>query len=307
MTADGSGLRDSSGNFYPLVNGAYRFVDQNNYTENFGFQWKNFRKTQLDKFSDSTQSKDRFFAVTGWQDTELNGESLLEVGSGAGRFTQIVLDHTEAELHSVDYSDAVEANYENNGPHERLHLYQANIYELPFKEGTFDKAICFGVLQHTPDVKKSISCLIEKIASGGELIVDFYAYKGWWTKFNAKYIFRRYTRKMSQEDLLTKIKNNIGWMITITRFFSNIGLNKVVNRFIPICNIADTFPKGLSKDEIREWAILDTFDMYSPEYDQPQKLHTVEKWFLELGMQEVQAKYINFGKSSIAVVKGIKP
>ncbi|MEI2748908.1 MAG: methyltransferase domain-containing protein [Ferruginibacter sp.] len=61
---------------------------------------------------------------------------MLEVGSGAGRFTQIALDHTKANLYSVDYSNAVEANYKNNGPNQRLKLYQASVYELPFAPGT---------------------------------------------------------------------------------------------------------------------------------------------------------------------------
>jgi SAM-dependent methyltransferase len=113
----------------------------------------------------------------------------LEVGSGAGRFTQIVLDYTKANLYSIDYSDAVSANYRNNAHHgDRLHLFQASIYEMPFPDNSFDKVFCFGVLQHTPDFKKSVKSLIDKAKPGGEIAVDFYPIKGWYTKINAKYI-----------------------------------------------------------------------------------------------------------------------
>ncbi|MBK8495660.1 MAG: hypothetical protein IPL50_12025 [Chitinophagaceae bacterium] len=70
-------------------------------------------------------------------------------------------------------------------------------------------------------------------------------------------------------------------------FFNRIGIGRFVNRFIPICDIKGTLPGGLSKQETREWCILDTFDMFSPEYDQPQKISTVKKWFEENSMEQV--------------------
>ena len=61
----------------------------------------------------------------------------------------------------------------------------------------FDKVFCFGVLQHTPDFQSSVKALISKTKPGGEVVVDFYPIKGWWTKVHAKYIFRPWTKRMS--------------------------------------------------------------------------------------------------------------
>src|SRR5205085_11123093 len=133
----------------------------------------------------------------------------LEVGSGAGRFTQVVLDYTKANLYSLDYSEAVEANADNNGPHPRLKLFQASIYEMPFADNSFDKVFCFGVLQHTPDIRKSIQCLYTKLKPGGELIIDFYPYNGFWTKLHAKYIFRPFLKKKKNADLLSLIDKHV--------------------------------------------------------------------------------------------------
>ena len=36
---------------------------------------------------------------------------------------------------------------------------------------------------------------------------------------------------------------------------------------------------ALSDEALKEWAILDMFDMLSPAYDQPQSLATVRRWF----------------------------
>src|SRR5258706_11408603 len=98
-------LTDDEGHIFPVINGVPRFVEANNYTDNFGFQWNKFQKTQIDRETkNSSFSKERFFAATEWDEEDLSGKDVLEVGSGAGRFTQIVLDHTKANLYSIDYS-----------------------------------------------------------------------------------------------------------------------------------------------------------------------------------------------------------
>src|SRR6476619_51899 len=141
---------ENAENVFPLRNGAYRIAETTNYTENFGYQWKKFAETQVDKSSKLNISKDRLFAETNWDKEDLAGKNILEVGSGAGRFSQIILDYTKGNLYSIDYSNAVEVNYKNNGFHnmDRFHLFQASIYEMPFANAQFDKVICIGVLQH---------------------------------------------------------------------------------------------------------------------------------------------------------------
>jgi ubiquinone/menaquinone biosynthesis C-methylase UbiE len=312
----GSGLskqqnvyRDEKGNSFPVVNGVLRLVTDDNYTDSFGFQWNKFQKTQIDRDNkNSQQSRERFFAQTGWDREDLAGKNILEVGSGAGRFSQVVLDHTNANLYSVDYSDAVSANFRNNGHHgERFKLFQASVYEMPFPDNSFDKVFCFGVLQHTPDFKKSVQCLIAKAKPGAEVIVDFYPVNGWWTKIHAKYLLRPVTRKMSHEDLLRSIEKNAAWLMKLYSFFDRIRVGKVFNRFIPICDIKGTLPHNLNKEELREWVILDTFDMFSPQHDSPQTITTVEKWFTEYGVNVTHAGIIQYGEGfRAAVVKGIK-
>ncbi|RYY01131.1 MAG: class I SAM-dependent methyltransferase [Gammaproteobacteria bacterium] len=309
LQKDNETLVDEQNYRFPIVNGVPRFVPNDNYTTNFGFQWNKFQKTQIDRESrNSSQSKERFFAVTDWGKEDLSGKNILEAGSGAGRFTQIVLDYTKANLYSFDYSDAVSANFRNNGHHgDRLKLFQASIYDMPFPNHSFDKVFCFGVLQHTPDFEKSVKCLIDKVKSGGELIVDFYPVVGWWTKIHAKYILRPWTKKMSHEKLLGLIDRNADWLINTTNFFNKVGLGKITNRFLPVCDIKGTLPPNLAKEELREWVVLDTFDMYSPEHDHPQRIETVKGWFEKYGMKVTHANFITYGDNfKAAVVKGIK-
>lgn len=309
LTKEGTEYKDSDGNIFPVINGVPRFVSADNYTNSFGFQWNKFQKTQIDREAkNSSFTKERFFVATEWDKEDLTGKNVLEVGSGAGRFTQIVLDFTKANLYSIDYSDAVSANYRNNAHHgDRLHLFQASIYEMPFPDNSFDKVFCFGVLQHTPDFKKSVKNLVDKAKPGGEIAVDFYPIKGWYTKINAKYMLRPWTKKMSHEKLLNKIDGNADRLIKTYKVIDKMGLAMIGHRFLPMCDINRTLPANLSKEELREWVVLDTFDMFSPAYDNPQKISTVKKWMEECGVNVTQAGFLTYANNlKVAVVRGIK-
>lgn len=306
MVAAEEGLMENDKLLFPLKAGAFRITANDNYTENFGFQWNKFVTTQIDKHNNLALSAKRFFVTTNWDKEDFTNKNILEVGSGAGRFTQVVLKSTQANLYSVDYSNAVEANFLNNGPDDRLKLFQASIYEMPFAPEQFDKVFCFGVLQHTPDFERSVKALIDMVKPGGELVVDFYPVKGWWTKLQAKYLLRPFTKKMDHQKLYKKIERNIDRMIKTSKFFSGIGLGKVFNRFIPICDIDGTLPPNLPYHQLRELCLLDTFDMFSPAYDNPKKIETVTGWFKKYGMEEVWGGLRKYDNYEAAIVKGIK-
>jgi SAM-dependent methyltransferase len=301
-------LRDAKGEGYPVVNGIPRVCDPSNYAENFGKQWNAFRATQIDRPEEGLKlSEDRFFQATGWLAEEMAGQDVLEVGSGAGRFSRVVLGRTDANLWSVDYSSAVEANLTNNEAigGDRFHLFQASIYEMPFPDNSFDKVFCLGVLQHTPDFEASVRALMDKARPGGEIVVDFYPIKGWWTKIHAKYLLRPITRRMSHDRLLALIEKNADRLIGASKLLNKLGL-RALTRFLPVCDISGTLPRGLSEKELREWVILDTFDQYSPEYDNPQRVEAVAKMFARAGAKVTYAGIMPMGDGYSAVVRGIK-
>ena len=292
-----------NGDLFPIIKGIPRFCEIDNYADSFGRQWNLFQTTQIDREGvAASPSADRLFAETGWNAEELDGVSILEVGSGAGRFTRALLERTEAIVASVDYSSAVDANLANNGKigGDRLVLAQASIYELPFPDDSFDKVLCLGVLQHTPDFEQSVRALIRKARKGGEIVVDFYAIRGWWTKLHAKYLLRPITRRMDQQRLLRLIEAGAGGMIAVAKALSGIGLG-VLNRFVPIVDLR-TLPAGLTREELRQWVILDTFDMFSPRFDNPQRIADVAAMFERGGAKVTFAGTIG----NAAVVRGIK-
>lgn len=302
----GDGFESVDGSRFPIISGVPRFCDPDNYTSSFGKQWNLFEKTQIDRESESEgASARRLFAETQWNPDELGGLDILEVGSGAGRFSRPILQYTKANLYSIDYSSAVEANYRNNREFgvDRFWLAQASIYEMPFPDNRFDKVFCLGVLQHTPDFEKSVASLVAKAKPGGEIVVDFYPIRGWWTKIHAKYLLRPFTKRVDHERLLRLIDRNLDWLMHAFRLLQRARLS-VLTRFLPLVDLR-TIPPGLSEDHVREWALLDTFDIFSPEYDNPQRVETVARMFDRNGADVTFAGYLQDG-SRTAVVRAIK-
>ena len=123
LSLSGNSLISTKGESFPVIGGIPRFVPADNYASAFGLQWKTFAKTQLDSFSGLDITKERLERCLGFPLSELKSKSVLEVGCGAGRFTELLVK-SGADVHSVDLSQAVEVNKENMGiPPITLLLY----------------------------------------------------------------------------------------------------------------------------------------------------------------------------------------
>ena len=127
----------ADGENFKVVNGIPRFVPEDNYASAFGLQWKTFTKTQLDSHSQLNITRERLERCLGIPLHELKGKTVLEVGCGAGRFTELLVE-SGALVHAVDLSVAVEANKQNIGNPTNYTVAQASVYELPFPDEAFD-------------------------------------------------------------------------------------------------------------------------------------------------------------------------
>ncbi len=278
-----------------------RFVYESNYANNFGFQWNIHRKTQLDIYTGLSLSRQRLFAVSQWSEN-LQGQRILEAGSGAGRFTEVLLS-TGADVFSFDYSNAVEANLSNNGQQSNLHLFQGDIFKIPLAKDSFDKVMCLGVLQHTPDPEKAFMSLAKFVKPGGEIVIDVYradifAYLHW------KYILRLITRRMDKEDLYKIVSAVTPCFIPLAATLRRVA-GRVGARLVPIVEYSHI---KLSPEVNKEWAILDTFDMYSPVHDHPQRMTTVNTWFVSAGFINVDVRQgpngiVGKGKKPVSTIK----
>jgi SAM-dependent methyltransferase len=265
---------------FPVRDGIPRFVPETNYAQSFGFQWNLYRQVQLDSQTGASISRDRLFLVTGWP-KDLRGQHILEAGSGAGRFTEILVQ-TGAAVFSFDYSLAVDANRQNNGRFENLCLFQGDIFHIPLQPKSFDKVLCLGVLQHTPDPERAFFSLTQYIKPNGELVVDVYA-KRLTALICWKYLLRPITKRMDKRVLHTIVERTVDLLLPLTGWLRR-RLGRVGARLLPIVEYSHL---GLPPLMNREWAILDTFDMYSPAHDHPQTASTLRRWFHQAGFEQV--------------------
>jgi len=274
---DGKLISKKTGAVVPIVSGIPRFVAGDNYARSFGLQWNEFRTTQLDSRTGVPLTANRFWKNTRWLASELQGRRVLEVGSGAGRFSEILLA-AGAQLASFDYSSAVEANRTNNFCRGDIFLFQASLYELPLEPASFDFVFCYGVLQHTPDPDAAYRAIERFAKPGGKISIDYYLKSfrpsPWSTP---KYFWRPITTRVAPELLARVVK----WYVprylpidTMIRSIPRIGGTLCGLIPIPCWNLVGM---GLSQKQRLEWAVLDTFDALGAAYDKPKTLREVER------------------------------
>jgi uncharacterized protein YbaR (Trm112 family)/ubiquinone/menaquinone biosynthesis C-methylase UbiE len=279
--AEGELSCDNCAVAYPVTDGIPRFVEPDNYASSFGYQWNLFRKEQIDTYNGTTLSADRLWSETGWTKTEIAGKWVLDVGCGAGRFLD-ASSASEGEIVGIDISDAVDAARANLKGRENVHFVQASIYELPFREGTFEYCYCIGVIQHTPDTARSLRSIAAMVGRQGKLAVTIYPRKPW-TKLFSKYWVRPITKRLKKETLLKVIQSVMPAAFPVTNVLFRMPLvGKAFIFTIPIANYVRE--KQLSRSQRYAWAVLDTFDMLSPYYDQPMTEHEALEPLAEAGV-----------------------
>ncbi len=274
-----------SGNSYPIVNFIPRFVPVENYASNFGLEWNIHSRTQYDGTSGHDFSRKRFVEEARWP-ARLEGEVILEVGSGSGRFTELALE-TGATVVSLDYSYAVEANYASNGAHENLLLVQASVFEMPLARHFFDRAFCFGVLQHTPDPKQAFFCIRKFVKDGGWVAVDIYLKDFFRYVLPFKYWVRPFTRGRDPQKLYDGVKRYVDFMWPLAKVLRRIPVIGPTLNWKLLIGDYSQYLQDADDATLKRWAYLDTFDMLSPMYDIPETVSGLRRWYERAGFADI--------------------
>ena len=254
---------------FPTVRGVRQFVRAEAYADTFGYQWTRFARTQLDSANHTTRSREAFVERTGWTPESLNGLEVLDAGCGMGRYAEIALSGG-ASVHAVDLSAAVYAARENLQQYPKARFYQADIMNLPFAPGSFDRIFSIGVLHHTPSTRRAFERLVPLLREGGEIAIWVYS-----TQIGpplGSRLFRPITTRLPRPLLLSLCRLAVP-LYRVHR------LPLVGRLSFPL------LPTSLNPDP--EWRWLDTFDWFSPTF---QWLHTyaeVEGWFRAAGLDQV--------------------
>lgn len=292
-----SGLRGECGCEFPILNGVPRFAAASNYAEGFGLQWNAFRKTQLDSHSGVPISRNRLTRCLGGSLDSLRGASVLEVGCGAGRFTEVLL-LAGARVFACDLSEAVEANLENCGGATGHFVCQADVMRLPVRAGAFDFVIALGMIQHTPSPEDTIAALARAVRPGGVLVLDHYRTPRPLTRLLHPVSPRGVLRAILLLLPPTVAFQATGWIARLLlplhqmlwrRGFVVDRVRALWVRVSPVFDYYDTFPE-LGARALAEWARLDTHDGLTDFYKHLRTPEQVASALASAGLDVVECR-----------------
>jgi 2-polyprenyl-3-methyl-5-hydroxy-6-metoxy-1,4-benzoquinol methylase len=272
---------------FGIENGIPRFT-KDDYSAAFGYQWGQFAKTQLDSNTKLPITSNRLENALGpelW--SNLEDRYVLEVGCGAGRFTEVLLGQG-AKVFSTDLSGAIETNVLNFPISEKHFAVQADLQKLPLNERTFDIVCCLGVLQHTPNPEASIEALIRYVKPGGWLVIDHYARSishNLRTAWLFRILLKRLRPKVSMQ-IVQKI-----YMISSPLFAKsqNHLYRKILFAVFPIVYFDKEIP-GLSPELKTEWGILDTYDSLTDWYKHRRNIREIRSYLVGGQLLNVQTQ-----------------
>jgi 2-polyprenyl-3-methyl-5-hydroxy-6-metoxy-1,4-benzoquinol methylase len=294
ITEATTALRSGRGPSYPVVGGIPRFVPPENYAAAFGLQWKTFRKTQLDSFTNTSISRDRLERCLGGFDA-VRGKRVLEAGCGAGRFTEILLQEG-AQVFACDLSTAVEANRENCGDRPGYFVCQADIRELPVASRSFDVVMCLGVIQHTPDPEETIKALVSHVTPGGFLVIDHYRY-GHDDMTKTRQRLREFLIQQKAIVAMAIVRALVAFLWPLHRLAwacRNLALGarfrQALLRASPVLDYHDQYGE-LGARLLYAWAVLDTHDCLTDHYKHKRTTDQIAATLQNLGLVRIESQY----------------
>jgi SAM-dependent methyltransferase len=255
---------------YPIVSGVARFVESGSYASSFGRQWKWFRTVQLDSLSGMNESERMLGSTTGWSPERYKDRLVLDAGVGAGRFAEIAA-RFGGEVVGVDLTAAVDAAYANIGRLPNVHLFQADIFTMPFRRHTFDLAYSIGVLHHTYDTEAAFTRVASVVKEGGGLAV---------------YLYHRYGVSHHASNLIRTVTSRLPAKVMFA--LSAIAIPLYYVHRTPVVGNVCQLLLPISMHRHWRWRWLDTFDWYTPKYQWKFLYPEVFRWFQASGFADIE-------------------
>ncbi len=130
--------------------------------------------------------------------------------------------------------------------------------------------------------------------------MDFYE-KSWKSRLLPKYWLRPITTRIPRAKLFACVQLVVPALLPVSRALAKVpGIGRRLKRIVPVANYFGELP--LNAKQQMEWSMLDTFDWFSPQFDQPQNSRTIRTWLENTGMADVQVL-----KAGHLVGRGRKP
>lgn len=166
-----SGTLRSPSNAYSITNGIPRFVSDEGYSDNFGYQWNRWARVQFEDQNVGgpmqNHTTNMFVSITQFSAEKLRGKTMLDMGCGPGRFTDVAVK-MGASVIALDYSSAIDAAKANFiGNNADILFVQGDALRLPIKTDSVDFSFTIGVLHHTPSPATGVREAFRVTRAGG--------------------------------------------------------------------------------------------------------------------------------------------
>jgi len=301
---DSAALACGKGCRVPVERGIPRFTASESYAAGFGLQWTAHPRTQLDSATGTRISRDRLSRCLGGLDA-VAGRSVLEVGCGAGRFTEVLLD-AGARVVACDLSRAVEANHANFRGRAGYFVCQADLMRLPVAPESFDVVVALGVLQHVPRPEAAIAALVAALRPGGRIALDHYAVppgagRAWRiaAALSPRGLLRHVLLRLPPRPAQAAAAGLTRGLLPIHRALWRRGpvvdrVRRLFRHVSPVVDHYDRLPE-LSREQLAEWAVLDTHDALTDRYKHLRTADEVRAMMATAGLVESEVAYAGNG------------
>lgn len=242
---------------WPLVAGIPQFASRD--TDVFEARWRRHPKPQ------ATSS---FFKVL-LPDDAFKDRVVLDVGCGIGRFTAEAAERAPAQMLSVDIAPAAVLNTVEIVPGTLP--VQADILQLPIKNGCVDVAFSIGVLHHTPSTELAFKRAAATVKPGGYFVVWVYCPPSSKEIGAAMDLLFDITSACPKDALYAAIEKHA---VHVRDLYNN--------KWGPLQQVLRV---SVSPDD--EECISDTFDWHGPQYRFSHTNEEVCQWFKECNFEVV--------------------
>ena len=257
-------------------------------SDSFGFEWATFseivKEYETNFLSYISPIEASFF----------KDKLVLDAGCGAGRHAYYATKFG-AEVVAMDLSKAVEAAYKNTRQFSKVHVVQADIYSLPFREG-FDYIFCIGVLHHLPAPQQAFEKLVGLLKPKSLISIWIYGRKHNFLAIHIYEPIRKFTTRIPHKALyyLCYLPAAIMGVFNILyKAFNSFSLTKHFAGLIPF--------KYYSHFPFRT-KLNDSFDVFSAPSAKYYTEQQIRDWFEAAGLKDIKVLY----RKLDGVEKGIK-
>lgn len=251
--------------------------------ESFGFAWSKFGKNEVE----NEWYKDSFSYLELLPKELFVKDSMgLDVGCGSGADVINMMISRGIDMVGIDITDSVRVardNIRSKGLEPKI--AKADVYHLPFKEGSFDAAYSFGVIHHLPEPEKAFREITKFVKKDGSVII--YVYE----KFTNRSYVERFGLSIAMNARKISSRMNPKLLYFLCILFSPLILvmfslpAKLLALFSATKGIADRMP---FRHTINPACIVaDLFDRFSPPIENRYDREEIEGWFGRAGMDNI--------------------